>query len=119
MARTMDSARGSRITSRTKLPSIFNMVSGSSRKYDSEESPVPKSSSAMPQPSARSLRIRSVARLTLATAVFSVSSKQKRSGGRPLERMRSSRNSLKLSSLSDWPEKLIAKASGPPANVSA
>ena len=50
MARTIDSARGSLSTSRTKLPSILSMVTGSWRRQESEDRPVPKSSSATPQP---------------------------------------------------------------------
>jgi hypothetical protein len=46
MAPIMDAARGSQRTSRTKLPSIFSMLTGGCRRHESEENPVPQSSSA-------------------------------------------------------------------------
>src|SRR2546430_3182853 len=60
----------------TKLPSILSMVTGSWRRHESEESPVPKSSSATPHPSPRSRRINASARTRFATVAFSVSSKR-------------------------------------------
>ena len=119
IARTMDSARGSFSTSRTMLPSIFSMVTGNWRRHESEDRPVPKSSSATPHPSSRRRHISASARPRFATVAVSVSSKQNSVGSRPLEVMRSISRSEKASSFRDWPEKLMAKPSAWPSSTAA
>src|ERR1700681_2106516 len=108
IACTIDSARGSLSTSRTKLPSILSMPIGSVRRYASELRPVPKSSSAILQPRLRSRRISTSGRFRLPMAALSVSSKHSIAGSRPLLSIMRATCSVKSASCSDWPEKLIA-----------
>ncbi len=119
IACTIDSERASLRMSRTKLPSIFSVVTGSWRRYESDDSPVPKSSSATPQPIRRRRRMRTSARPMFATVAFSVSSKQKIVGSSPQCSSLSIRKSPNESSLRDWPEKLMEKPTARFASSSA
>jgi hypothetical protein len=119
IARTMASVRGLLAESRTKLPSIFSVVTGSDLRYVSDERPVPKSSSANVQPSARMRCIRRSARARLDTAAVSVSSKQIELGGSPDLRSADSRYVRKSSSAIDGPDTLIEKRVARPCSILA
>ena len=85
---------------------------GKVRRYASELSPVPKSSSAMLQPSLRRRRMSTSARERLPIAALSVSSKHKAEAHRPLLSTSCATYSVNSASCSDWPEKFIENTTG-------
>ena len=74
MVSTIAKSMGSVLMLRMNAPSIFRKSMGRLRRYENEDMPLPKSSSAIGQPRARSRVISAEACARFATAAVSVSS---------------------------------------------